>query len=443
VRRRSLAFRLLMANLAVVIVGAAAMFATARLIGPQLFDTEVQEIGQRYGWNQTGRGSGRTAVVEQQGEHIEAELNDAYSASLTMALAVALGIGAVASAGAAAFVSRRLLRPLNRMRGAVRSMAEGNYDEKVPEPREIELADLADDVNALGSALAITEERRARLVSDLSHELRTPITSLDGFVEGLEDGVFTAEPEILAAMRGETRRLRRLASDLGALSRADEEAFDLQTQEADLGSVATAAARGLTAAFTSAGVELDIAGLPELPVTIDIDRMVQVFTNLLRNALQHTPRCRAPRQGLRPVLPHRQRPLGSGRRGHRTDHRQEHRQGTRRRRHRTIGRSRERLHLRRHHPHSRLNCSSVGTLTTGSGSRRTVSCTRLIGCPVDRRPWFAYGPALCDPLPQNGSRLTAGRSNCPARPGDLWRQTPDSWLHYPGWVGCSLSSHIR
>jgi len=277
-----------MANLAVVIVGAAAMFATARLIGPQLFDTEVQEIGQRYGWNQTGRGSGRTAAAEQQGEHIEADLNDAYSASLTMALAVALGIGAVASAGAAALVSRRLLRPLDRMRGAVRSMAEGNYDEKVPEPREIELADLADDVNALGSALAITEERRARLVSDLSHELRTPITSLDGFVEGLEDGVFTAEPEILAAMRGETRRLRRLASDLGALSRADEEAFDLQTQEADLSSVATAAARGLTAAFTSAGVELDIGGLPELPVAVDIDRMIQVFTNLLRNALQHT-----------------------------------------------------------------------------------------------------------------------------------------------------------
>ncbi len=288
-RRRSLAFRLLMANLAVVIVGAAAMFATARLIGPQLFGTEVQEIGQRYGWNQTGRGSGRAEAVELQGEHIEAELNDAYSGSLTMALAVALGVGALASAGAAALVSRRLLRPLNRMRGAVRSMAEGHYDQKVPEPREIELADLADDVNALGSALAITEERRARLVSDLSHELRTPITSLDGFVEGLEDGVFTAEPEILAAMRGETRRLRRLASDLGALSRADEEAFDLQTQEADLGSVATAAARGLTAAFTSAGVRLDIAELPDLPVAIDIDRMVQVFTNLLRNALQHTP----------------------------------------------------------------------------------------------------------------------------------------------------------
>ena len=288
-RPRSLAFRLLMANLAIVIVGAVAMFATARMIGPQLFGTEVQEIGQRYGWHQTGRGSGRAEVVDQQGEHIEADLNDAYTGSLTMALAVALGVGALASAGAAALVSRRLLRPLNRMRGAVRSMADGHYDEKVPEPREIELADLADDVNALGSALAITDERRSRLVSDLSHELRTPITSLDGFVEGLEDGVFEANPEILAAMRGETRRLRRLASDLGALSRADEEAFDLQAQEADLGSVAAAAARGLTAAFTSAGVKLEIAELPDLPVAIDIDRMVQVFTNLLRNALQHTP----------------------------------------------------------------------------------------------------------------------------------------------------------
>jgi len=175
------------------------------------------------------------------------------------------------------------------MRDAVRRMAEGHYDERVPEPSDRELADLAADVNALGGVLKETEQRRARLVSDLAHELRTPITSLDGFVEGLEDGVFQADAETLGAMRSETRRLLRLATDLSALSRADEQAFDLQLEEADLGAIAAQAARGLAASFTAAEVRLAITPMPDLPIRVDADRMGQVFVNLLRNALQHIP----------------------------------------------------------------------------------------------------------------------------------------------------------
>lgn len=290
-RRRSLAFRLLIANLAVVAIGAVALFATARLLGPQLFDTEVDRIGQRYGWSQgagQGRGGGEPAL--QQSAAIEDELNDAFATSLNLALLIAMAVGVVASAAAAVAVSKRLVQPISRVGTAVRSMAGGNYQQQVPEPRERELADLAVDVNALGSTLAATEERRARLVSDLAHELRTPITSLDGFVEGLQDGVFAPDPDILEAMRHETGRLGRLAADLGALSRTDEQAFDLRIGSEDLGSVAVAAARGLTAAFVSAGVELKIDDMPDLPANVDIDRIGQVFSNLLRNALQHTPR---------------------------------------------------------------------------------------------------------------------------------------------------------
>jgi histidine kinase len=220
---------------------------------------------------------------------VEAELTDAFNHSLTVALGVALGAGAIAAAAGAALVSRGVLRPLDRMRVAVRRMAAGHYDERVPEPSDRELADLAGDVNALGGALQETEQRRARLVSDLAHELRTPITSLDGFIEGLEDGVFQADAETLGAMRGESRRLLRLATDLGALSRADEQAFDLQLEAADLGAIAAQATRGLAASFTAAGVTLTLVPMPDLPVSADSDRMGQVFTNLLRNALQHIP----------------------------------------------------------------------------------------------------------------------------------------------------------
>jgi histidine kinase len=292
-RRTSLSRRLVVSNLAVVAIAALALFATARLLGPELFDTEVRQIGQRYGWTDEtsprgGGPAGRGGGAGQDGA-IESELNDAFSGSLTLALAVALAVGGAAAVIGALVVSRRVVRPIDGMRGAVRRIADGRYDERVPCPPDRELLQLAEDVNRLGAVLESTEERRARLVSDLAHELRTPITSLDGFVEGLEDGVFEPTPETLGAMRGETRRLQRLADDLGALSRADEQAFDLHVAPGDLGETAVDAARGLAAAFASGQVALEIGGLPPLPVTMDADRMGQVFVNLLRNALRHTP----------------------------------------------------------------------------------------------------------------------------------------------------------
>ena len=288
-RRRSLAFRLLVANLLVVVIGAAAAFFTARLLGPHLFDDEVHQIGMRYGWSLGGGPGGGTGSTGQQPASVLDDLNDAFSGSLDLALVVGLGAGVAAAAAAAALVSRRMLRPLSRDGSAVRDMAAGAYDTEIPEPADRELAELASDVEALGAALAATEGRRTRLVSDLSHELRTPITSLEGFLEGLEDGVFEPDPGTLTAMREETRRLRRLTDDLSALSRAAEGAFDLRTERMDAGEVARAAARARSASFSAAGVDLVVEDLPALPVAADPDRLAQVFTNLLDNARRHTP----------------------------------------------------------------------------------------------------------------------------------------------------------
>jgi histidine kinase len=327
-RRRSLSFKLLLSYVLVVAVASAAAFGTARWLGPRLFDHEVQQIGQRLGWSVNGSGqgpgsdngssvgtdsgagrgrgqgtgtasgttdaSGTTATtvvtsVAAQEAAIDQELTRAFTGALSVAMLVALGVGLIAGLLAAALISRRLLRPLDRMRQAVRKMAAGDHSQQVPVPPDRELAALAADVNALGAALNETEQRRARLVSDLSHELRTPITALDGFLEGLGDGVFQPDAETLSAMRSETRRLERLAADLGSLSRAAEDAFDLQLQQADLGDIAAGSARALSGAAATAGVSLDFDDLPPLPARCDPDRMAQVVTNLVRNAIQHTP----------------------------------------------------------------------------------------------------------------------------------------------------------
>ncbi len=289
-RRRSLSFRLFLSYLLLAAIAAAALFGTARLLGPVLFDDDVTRIGQRFGWGDDAPGNGPGRGTGAQGDAaIGEELRSAYSNSLNVAFGVALGVGAVAALAGAAIFSRRILRPLDGVRNAVRRMASGSYGEHVPEPPVTELADLARDVNGLGAELAAAEERRARLVSDLAHEMRTPITSLDGFVEGLEDGVFEPDPETLAAMRTETSRLQRLAADLGALSRADEQAFDLRLEPVDAGAILSDSVRGLAPSFAAAGVRLELTDLPPLPVAADPDRLTQVFANLLRNALAHTP----------------------------------------------------------------------------------------------------------------------------------------------------------
>lgn len=316
-RRRSLSFKLLLSYLIVVTIASVAAFGVARWLGPRLFDHEVQQIGLRLGQadsggagtgvadgsgggrgrgagNQSGTTLGTDPEVEvgrgTQQIVLDEELVDAFSGSLTVAMLVALAVGGVAGLVGAVLVSRRLVRPLQGMRAAVRRMAEGRHDERVPVPADLELADLARDINALGQALEDVEERRTRLVSDLAHEMRTPITSIDGFLEGLEDGVFQPDAETLGAMRGETRRLQRLAADLGVLSRAAEDAFDLTPIEVDLGEVAQEVGRSLAATFTAAGVVFEPGDPVLLEALADRDRMAQVFTNLLRNASQHTRR---------------------------------------------------------------------------------------------------------------------------------------------------------
>ena len=151
------------------------------------------------------------------------------------------------------------------------------------------MAALATDVNILARTLADTETRRTRLLGEVAHELRTPLTALDGYVEGMIDGVFTPSPEIFASLSEELRRLHRLADDLSSLSRAQEQGLDLHPVEADLADIASRAAARLAPQFHDAHVTLTVNAGTVLPVHVDPDRITQVLTNLLGNALLATP----------------------------------------------------------------------------------------------------------------------------------------------------------
>ena len=282
--------RLFASYAVVVAVGAATAYLSVRLLVPPLFDHRMGQMGPHYGGGSgmgPGPGGGGGMGLGPGGG--SASPHAALISALNTALLVAGLASAAASGLVAVFVTRRLLRPLTAVRAATRRIAGGDYTAAVPPPREPELAALATDVTTLARTLADTETRRTRLLGDVAHEMRTPLTALTGYVEGLLDGVFAPTPDHLQAMSEELRRLDRLAGDLSTLSRAEEQRLDLRPSGVDLAGLAGRVCERLRPQFADAGVTLSLRAGTPVPVHVDVDRIIQVLTNLVGNALLATP----------------------------------------------------------------------------------------------------------------------------------------------------------
>jgi histidine kinase len=272
--------RLFVSYVLVIAVGAVIAFVTVRLIAPRFFAREIGVVFNNF-----------VPIVSsaRARRDLRASARSAFESALTTSLLLGTLASVAAAVVAAGIVTGRLMRPLNAVRSATRQIAAGSYEASVPLPKDPELAGIAADVNTLATRLADTEARRSRLLGEVAHEMRTPLTALEGYLEGLIDGVFAPEPEVLGAASDELRRLRRLADDLSALSRAEEQRLDLTLAAADLASLAAKAAGRLAPQFSDAGVTLTVAPGAPLPVWADPDRITQVLTNILGNALTATP----------------------------------------------------------------------------------------------------------------------------------------------------------
>ena len=166
---RRLATRLMVANLLVLGAGAIAFAVTFRLLASEIFDDRIRRGQGGLGGPGGPEGGGQGLLV-------------AFSESVDIALFVSLGVGVIVAGIAAWFVTQRMTKPIETIRSATRAIADGNYSERVGDADVVELDALVRDVNHLAQTLEDTEERRARLLSDVTHELRTPLTSIDGFV---------------------------------------------------------------------------------------------------------------------------------------------------------------------------------------------------------------------------------------------------------------------
>ncbi len=198
-----------------------------------------------------------------------------------IALAVALLLGLL--------LSRQITAPLRRLTLASRRVAAGDFSQRVELHTRDELASLAEAFNSMAASLARNEEQRKQLLSDIAHELKTPISILQGNLEAMADGVVEATPERLASLREETLLLGRLVTDLRDLSLAEAGHLPLHLEPMDLGELAGRVLAGIQAEAENRGVRLEMEmpeGLP--PVVADPDRVGQVLRNLLGNALRYT-----------------------------------------------------------------------------------------------------------------------------------------------------------
>jgi len=195
---------------------------------------------------------------------------------------------AVALAAVVAFgIAYYLTRPLKRLTLAAQIVADGDLTHRVDPSGPAEVHRLGAAFNEMADSLSESEELRRRLVADVAHELRTPITSLRAQAEGIAEGVLSADPDRLASLAEDTKQLSRLVDDLQELSAADAGRLSYRMEPTDLAEVARIEA-ARAGARTRTGVEVVCECADKLPIEGDEDRLAQVLRNLLDNALRHT-----------------------------------------------------------------------------------------------------------------------------------------------------------
>jgi two-component system sensor histidine kinase BaeS len=206
-----------------------------------------------------------------------------FLVDLLLAALAGVAVAAVLSL----FLARSITRPLRRVGAATRALAAGERHEPLPTEGTTELAGLADAFNRMAVQLAASQAAERDFLLSVSHELKTPLTAIRGYAEGLADGAFD-EQEAARVIALEAGRLERLVRDLLDLARMQRSEFSVRTEPVDLAEVAREVVRRHEAAAREFGVALGAEG-SETWVEADNDRVLQVASNLVENALRETP----------------------------------------------------------------------------------------------------------------------------------------------------------
>ncbi|WEX01464.1 ATP-binding protein [Rhodococcus sp. RCBS9] len=264
--------KLLLAQLVVLFVSCLAIAAVAIAVAAPLFHNHLMMAG-----------------IED--SNVRTHTEEAFAQTMTIALLCGIAVALVGASIAAVYIVRRITAPISTLAEAAQSVADGNFDVTIGR------SDVDADFTRLETAFADMAARldhsdrvRKRLLADLAHELRTPVSTLAAYVDGIEDGVLPTDNSSWSVMRDQLERLRRLSCDLADVSAADEHALELDRRDENIDDIVCSATAAAAPRFADRGVELTTA-LPPQPITAEVDRqrIEQILANLLENALRHTP----------------------------------------------------------------------------------------------------------------------------------------------------------
>jgi signal transduction histidine kinase len=202
-------------------------------------------------------------------------------------LAVSAAAASVA-VGAALLLARSIAGGVDRLRAASGALAAGNLNTRAPEDGPAELAELASSFNAMAADLSRLFDARRELVAWASHDLRTPIASLQAMLEAIEDGL--VEPDhYVPALQQQVRTLAMLVDDLFELARIDAGALTLELRDREVAGLVEECVRGLEAEAASRRIRLEARADPAARARCEPEKVQRILFNLVTNALRHTP----------------------------------------------------------------------------------------------------------------------------------------------------------
>lgn len=269
--RYGIGLRLLVVNSLVVLAGIATTSVVAAIVGPPMFRRLMDQ--------QVSPGAGNDHPYER-----------AFRDATAMSIGFAVAVSALAALTLSWYLSHRVHRSATALSQAASAVADGNYDIRVPPPRlGKEFDAVAAAFNKMAQRLGAVDEARRQMLADLAHEIRTPVAVLEAYMEAVEDGVQQLDQQTVATLRDQTRRLTRFSIDVNALSVAESRTTSIDARSVSPADLVTTAVAAFAPRYQTKGVILTSHANDGLPdVWADPERMGQVLSNLLDNALRHT-----------------------------------------------------------------------------------------------------------------------------------------------------------
>lgn len=210
--------------------------------------------------------------------------------SVNRSLWVAIGAAGAVALLLTVFLSQSLLDPISALTSAARRMEKGDLSQRVEVRGGGELGELAKAFNAMAEGLKRLEQLRRNMVTDVAHELRTPLSNVSGYLEALRDGVIQPMPQVIASLHEEAMILNRLVDDLQELALAEAGQLELRRQKIDVSGIVDRVVHLITPQAMEKDLAIHVQLSPDLPVIIaDAERIGQILRNLLNNAIVNTP----------------------------------------------------------------------------------------------------------------------------------------------------------